>query len=103
MANGRCRMHGGPSTGPRTAEGLARLRAARTRTGLHTAEMVGLRRLLSALRRAARRALEQSRSAEGRVDCPTSRPQPQARRNPGAGQYPPQGATDLTLSLRHNS
>ncbi|HXT78799.1 MAG TPA: HGGxSTG domain-containing protein [Acetobacteraceae bacterium] len=28
MRNGRCRMHGGKSTGPRTAEGLARLRAA---------------------------------------------------------------------------
>jgi hypothetical protein len=24
MANGRCRKHGGASTGPRTAEGLAR-------------------------------------------------------------------------------
>lgn len=23
IANGRCRMHGGPSTGPRTPEGLA--------------------------------------------------------------------------------
>ena len=33
MANGRCRMHGGKSTGPRTAEGLERLRAARTRHG----------------------------------------------------------------------
>ena len=58
MANGRCRMHGGPSTGPRTPEGLARLRAARTRTGLHTAEMVALRRALAALRREARRALK---------------------------------------------
>jgi hypothetical protein len=29
MANGRCRMHGGLSTGPRTPEGLARSRAAR--------------------------------------------------------------------------
>jgi len=28
MRNGRCRMHGGKSTGPRTVEGLARLRAA---------------------------------------------------------------------------
>ena len=29
----RCRMHGGRSTGPRTADGLARLRAARTTHG----------------------------------------------------------------------
>lgn len=54
MPNGRCRMHGGASTGPRTAEGLARLRAARTRTGLNTAEMRELRAAISALRRQAR-------------------------------------------------
>jgi len=58
MPNGRCRMHGGPSTGPRTLEGLARLRAARTSTGLHTAEMISLRRALAALRRAARGSIE---------------------------------------------
>jgi hypothetical protein len=33
MANGRCRMHGGKSTGPRTPEGLARLAAAHTTHG----------------------------------------------------------------------
>lgn len=51
MANGRCRMHGGASTGPCTAEGLARLRKVRTRTGLHTAEMRKLKRLIACLRR----------------------------------------------------
>ena len=35
MANGRCRLHGGKSTGPRTAEGLARLAAANTTHGRH--------------------------------------------------------------------
>lgn len=35
----RCRMHGGASTGPRTAAGLARLRAARTVHGRYSAEM----------------------------------------------------------------
>lgn len=38
MANGRCRMHGGRSTGPRTPEGLARLAAARTTHGAYNAE-----------------------------------------------------------------
>jgi hypothetical protein len=56
MPNGRCRMHGGASTGPRTPEGLASLRAARTRTGLYSAEMVALRRALNELRREARKA-----------------------------------------------
>jgi hypothetical protein len=39
MPNGRCRLHGGCSTGPRTAEGLARIRAARTIHGGCGAEM----------------------------------------------------------------
>lgn len=38
MANHRCRMHGGRSTGPRTEQGLARLRAARTVHGMYSAE-----------------------------------------------------------------
>jgi hypothetical protein len=37
MANGRCRMHGGMSTGPRTPEGLARSRRARWKHGLYSA------------------------------------------------------------------
>ena len=35
MANGKCRMHGGASTGPRTQDGIERLRAARTSHGYH--------------------------------------------------------------------
>ncbi len=38
MANGRCRMHGGRSTGPSTPEGLARLTAARTSHGTYSAQ-----------------------------------------------------------------
>ena len=34
----RCRMHGGLSTGPRTAEGLARSKRARWKHGLYSAE-----------------------------------------------------------------
>jgi hypothetical protein len=37
MANGRCRIHGGTSTGPRTARGLARSAAARTTGGTYSA------------------------------------------------------------------
>ena len=37
MKNGRCRMHGGASTGPRTPEGRARIAAARTKHGRYSA------------------------------------------------------------------
>lgn len=33
MANGRCRMHGGLSTGPRTSAGLEKCRTARLKHG----------------------------------------------------------------------
>jgi hypothetical protein len=36
MKNGRCRMHGGKSTGPISVEGRARIAAARTRHGGYT-------------------------------------------------------------------
>jgi hypothetical protein len=52
MANGRCRMHGGLSTGPRTAEGQARARAARFVHGFRTAEIIDFR---AAAARSARR------------------------------------------------
>jgi hypothetical protein len=48
MKNGRCRMHGGPSTGPRTAEGRARCAGARLKHGFYSAEMVALRRSAAA-------------------------------------------------------
>ncbi len=58
MSNGRCRMHGGLSTGPRTADGLARIRKARIRTGLYSAEMLEIRRWSAELRREARLLVE---------------------------------------------
>jgi hypothetical protein len=36
--NGRCSLHGGKSTGPKTEDGLARLTAARTTKGKYTKE-----------------------------------------------------------------
>ncbi len=37
MANGRCRLHGGLSTGPKTAAGIARIRRAVTKHGRYSA------------------------------------------------------------------
>jgi hypothetical protein len=37
MKNGRCRLHGGLSTGPKTAEGIERIRQAGTKHGRYSA------------------------------------------------------------------
>jgi hypothetical protein len=36
MGNGRCRLHGGLSTGPKTAEGIERIRRAVTKHGKYS-------------------------------------------------------------------
>ena len=50
MPNGRCRLHGGKSTGPRTADGLERCRTANWKHGRYSreacAERRGLREML---------------------------------------------------------
>jgi hypothetical protein len=53
MSNGRCRMHGGKSTGPRTSEGLERMRRANTRHGIYSEES---RRQMRAMRKLVREA-----------------------------------------------
>jgi hypothetical protein len=59
MANGRCRMHGGKSTGPRTPEGLERSRRANWKHGLYSAESIAARRYMSQLLRDSREMIEQ--------------------------------------------
>jgi len=51
MANGRCRFHGGKSTGPRTEAGRARARANRLVHGLRSAELIALAAAASAAHR----------------------------------------------------
>lgn len=58
MRNGRCQMHGGKSTGPRTSEGLERIRIARTKHGAYGAEARELRAIIRALDEARRKARE---------------------------------------------
>jgi hypothetical protein len=57
MRNGRCRMHGGASTGPRTAEGIERIRAARTKHGRYSAATIAARREARAVIRTVRALL----------------------------------------------
>ena len=56
---GRCRFHGGKSTGPRTPEGMERMRKTRTKHGLYAAEAIELRRLVNMMLRRARGHLRQ--------------------------------------------
>ena len=58
MANGRCRYHGGLSTGPRTEEGMRRLRAAVTKHGNRTAAAREFQALVRELQKQARRVCE---------------------------------------------
>jgi hypothetical protein len=55
MRNGRCRMHGGRSTGPRTPEGLERMRAAKTKHGFRSAAAADARALIREIRAGAKR------------------------------------------------
>lgn len=59
MKNGRCRIHGGTSTGPRTPEGLARLRAARTTHGGRSRELDRFRREMRDMLMEAAEMIEQ--------------------------------------------
>jgi hypothetical protein len=85
MKNGRCRFHGGKSTGARTAEGRARCRQVNLVHGARTAEMIGLRseaarssRILLALSRVARHMLRAEGESERTTPCP-ARHDPAAR------------------------
>ena len=59
MTNGRCRMHGGASTGPRTPEGLARSRRSRWKHGLYSAERRAEQKRVRELLRQSRELLKQ--------------------------------------------
>jgi hypothetical protein len=58
MANGRCRLHGGKSTGPKTAEGRDRIRRALTKHGKYTQAAKNERRQYRELIRDARETLK---------------------------------------------
>ena len=58
MRNGRCRMHGGASTGAKTLGGLARIRAAATVHGNRTAAAREFRALMREMQTRARRVCE---------------------------------------------
>ena len=61
MPNGRCRMHGGPSTGPRTPEGLEAIRRSLTIHGFYSRSAIEQRRQARIARRLFADLLDQLR------------------------------------------
>ncbi len=61
MKNGRCRLHGGKSTGPRTPEGLERARRANWKHGRYSAEAKAEWRLIRWLLRTSLELMRQVR------------------------------------------
>jgi hypothetical protein len=61
MKNGRCRMHGGMSTGPRTPEGIKRIRASRTKHGRYSQAAIQRRREMRQTLRLLRDLLKEVR------------------------------------------
>jgi len=62
MRNGRCRMHGGASTGPRTAAGIETIRRSRTIHGFYSRSAIEQRRQARATRRLLAQLLDQLRA-----------------------------------------
>ena len=67
MKNGRCRMHGGKSTGAKTPEGIARIRAARTKHGRYSAASIARRRAARQAIRTFRELLRSDTATEDEV------------------------------------
>ncbi|WP_281041329.1 HGGxSTG domain-containing protein [Methylobacterium nonmethylotrophicum] len=65
MPNGRCRIHGGTSTGARTPEGRERAARANWKHGRYTARAIALRRMIA---KAGRDLEEMIRAAEASMD-----------------------------------
>ena len=69
--NGRCRLHGGASSGPRTEQGRAKVTAVNTTTGQHTRAMIARRREGAKIAKGLRdrlRVAEQNLRRHGIVD-----------------------------------
>ena len=49
MANGRCRLHGGLCTGPKTDEGRLRVKEANIKHGFYTTEAIAERHMVRKL------------------------------------------------------
>jgi hypothetical protein len=90
MANGRCRFHGGMSTGPRTAEGRHRAQTARLTHGFCRAEIIRLR---GAAARAGRNLERLTAAAKEAFTTKSQRP----RRKRASDMYPAMDRNSFAL------
>jgi hypothetical protein len=96
MTNGRCRLHGGRSTGARTAEGRRRAETARLVHGRRTAAVLDLRAAAAAVNRRLAWMTDLARAcAPERASAPDSTHAPARRREISAGH-----GVDRSDSLR---
>jgi hypothetical protein len=75
MTNGRCRLHGGKSTGARTAAGLARCRTATLVHGHRSAEIIALKSAAARSSRALHTLTNTARAdlrSERPIPCPAT-------------------------------
>lgn len=68
MKNGRCRLHGGKSTGPKTTEGIERIRQAHIKHGQYTKEAIASRKEFYALLRQLKGAVREVADECKKVD-----------------------------------
>ena len=69
--NGRCRLHGGASSGPRTEQGRAKIAAANTTTCQHTKSIIAKQEEDTKIAKRLRdqlRVIEQHLKAHGLID-----------------------------------
>jgi len=68
MKNGRCRLHGGKSTGPRTPEGIEIIRRAHLKHGEYTKEAIASRKEFNALLRQLKGTMNEINDNHKKID-----------------------------------
>ena len=64
MSNGKCRNHGGLSTGPKTAEGLERSRKANWKNGRYSQEAKRERKILKDFLQKCRKTIKEIKCSQ---------------------------------------
>jgi hypothetical protein len=68
MKNGRCRLHGGKSTGPKTLGGIERIRQAHLKHGEYTKEAIASRKEFNTLLRQLKETMNEIGDRSSKID-----------------------------------